>query len=59
MYVVTGYLYKKNKLLLRGMWEELENFVEELKELNPKFVDRRGFKIFDPSGYVLKIWKRR
>lgn len=59
MYVVTGYLYKKDKLLLRGMWEDLENFVEELKELNPKFVDRRDFKIFDPSGYVLKIWKRR
>lgn len=59
MYVVTGYLYKKDKLLLRGMWEDLENFVEELKELNPKFVDRREFKILDQSGYVLKIWKRR
>lgn len=59
MYVVTGYLYKKDKLLLRGMWEDLENFVEELKELNPKFVDRRDFKILDPNGYILKIWKRR
>lgn len=31
MYVVTGYLYKNDKLLLRGMWEDLESFVEELK----------------------------
>lgn len=54
MYVVTGYLYKKDKLFLRGMWEDLENFVEELKILNPKWVDRRDFKILDIDGYVLK-----
>ncbi len=59
MYTVTGYLYKDNKLLLRGMWEDLESFVEELKELNPKFVDRRNFKILTIDGYVLKQWNRK
>lgn len=59
MYVVTGYLYKNDKLLLRGMWEDLETFVEELKELNPKFVDRKDFKIVSPSGDILKQWFRR
>ena len=38
MYAVTGYLYKNDKLLLRGMWEDLEIFVEESKKINPKFV---------------------
>ena len=59
MYTVTGYLYKDNKLLLRGMWEDLESFVEELKELNPKFVDRRNFKILSYDGYILKKWYRK
>lgn len=59
MYTVTGYLYKDNKLLLRGMWEDLENFVEELKELNPKFVDRRDFKILTVDGCILKNWNRK
>ena len=27
MYVVTGYLYKSDKLLCRGMYEDLINFV--------------------------------
>ena len=59
MYTVTGYLYKNDKLLLRGMWEDLESFVEELKELNPKFVDRRNFKILSYDGYILKQWNRK
>lgn len=59
MYAVTGYLYKDNKLLLRGMWEDLESFVEELKELNPKFVDRRDFKILSYDGCILKRWNRK
>lgn len=59
MYSVTGYLYKNDKLLLRGMWEDLIDFVEELKELNLKFVDRKEFKIISPSGDVLKEWKRK
>ena len=41
------------------MHEDLENFVEELKELNPRFVDRKEFKIVSPSGDILKIWNRR
>lgn len=59
MYVITGYLYKNNKCLLRGMWEDLENFVEELKELNKNFVDRREFKIYSPTGELLKEWSRK
>ena len=59
MYVITGYLYKDDKLLLRGMMEDLENFVEELKYLNPRFVDRREFKIYSPSGDLIKEWKRK
>ena len=50
MYAITGYLYKNDKCILRGMWEDLENFVEELKELNPRFVDRKEFKIVSPSS---------
>lgn len=41
------------------MWEDLESFVEELKELNPKFVDRRDFKILSYDGYILKQWNRK
>lgn len=59
MYTITGYLYKNDKCILRGMWEDLENFVEELKELNPRFVDRKEFKIVSPSGDILKTWNRR
>ena len=59
MYAVTGYLYKKNKCLLRGMYEDLINFVEELKELNPNIVDRKEFKIISPSGDILKQWYRK
>lgn len=59
MYVITGYLFKNNKLLIRGMQEDLENFVEELKELNKKYVDRREFKILSPSGDILKQWFRK
>ena len=59
MYVITGYLYKNNKCLLRGMWEDLENFVEELKKLNKNFVDRREFKIYSPTGGLLKEWSRK
>lgn len=59
MYVITGYLYKNNKLLLRGMREDLESFVEELKILNPKYVDRREFKIISPTGELIKGWFRR
>ena len=59
MYVITGYLYKEDKLLLRGMLEDLENFVEELKALNKKYVDRRNVKIVSTSGELLKEWKRK
>lgn len=59
MYAITGYLYKNDKCILRGMWEDLGNFVEELKELNPRSVDRKEFKIVSPSGEILKIWNRR
>lgn len=59
MYTITGYLYKNEKCLLRGMWEDLIDFVEELKELNSNYVDRREFKILSPSGDVLKQWFKK
>lgn len=59
MYAITGYLYKNDKCILIGMWEDLENFVEELKELNPRFVDRKEFKIISPDGTIEKQWFRR
>lgn len=59
MYAITGYLYKNDKCILRGMQEDLENFVEELKELNPRFVDRKDFKIISPDGTIVKQWFRR
>lgn len=59
IFTVTGYLYKDGRLLLCGMCEDLESFVEELKELNPKFVDRRNFKILTVDGYILKKWNRK
>lgn len=59
MYTVTGYLYKDDRLLLRGMREDLESFVEELKKINPKFVDRRDFKILSSDGYIMKKWTRK
>ena len=59
MYVITGLLYKNNKLLLSGMMEDLENFVEELKELNPNFVNRKEFKILSLTGELIKEWYRK
>ena len=43
MYAVTGYLYREDKLILEGMWEDLVNFVEELKESGIPFF--RGTEI--------------
>ena len=59
MYSVTGYLYKNDKLLLKGMWEDLEQFVEDLKELNKNYVDIREFKILTSDGYIIKEWYRK
>lgn len=55
----TGYLYKNNKLLLIGCWEDLVDFVEELKELNPKYINRKEFKVLDADNYLMKEWKRK
>lgn len=43
MYVITGYLYKNDKCILRGMIEDLEDFVEELKKLNKEYVGKALF----------------
>jgi len=59
MFTITGYLYKNDKLLLYGLWEDLVDFVEELKQLNLKFVDRKDFKILDSEGYIIKQWFRK
>ena len=52
-------LTKDNKILLVAKYyEDLEEFVEELKKLNPKWVDRRTFKIVSGSE-IIKEWKRK
>ena len=59
MYAVTGYLYKNGVLLLRGMKEDLENFVEELKDCNKNWIDRTEFEIKDNEGHTIKKWNRK
>lgn len=59
MFAITGLLYKNDKLLMIGIHEDLENFVEELKELNKRFVDRREFKVVSQNGDILKQWIRK
>lgn len=51
-------LYKNGKKLLVGCWEDLDYFVEELKRLNPKLVDRRDFKIMS-GNEIIKEWKKK
>lgn len=48
-------LVKDNKILLVAKhFEDLEEFVEELKLLNPKWIDRRSFKIVSGSEVIKK-----
>ena len=56
--LVSTALYKNNKLLLVGCWEDLEYFVEELKRLNPKYIDRREFTI-KCEEEIIKRWNRK
>ena len=52
-------LIKNNKILLVAKYfEDLEEFVEELKKLNPKTIDRRDFKVVSGSE-IIKGWKRK
>ena len=52
-------LYKNNKAFLRGKyWEDLVDFVEELKDLNKKFVDRREF-VVKSDNEILYNWIKR
>lgn len=56
--VVSTALYKSDKLLLVGCWEDLDYFVEELKRLNPKWVDRREFTI-KSGDEIVKTWNKK
>lgn len=52
-------LYKNGKgILCSRYWEDLVDFVEELKNLNKKFVDRRDF-VVKSGNEVLYCWKRK
>lgn len=55
---VSTALYKNDKLLLVGYWKYLEYFVEKLKRLNPKWVNRTDFTI-KCGDEILKQRKRR
>lgn len=57
--LVSASLYKNGKLIMVAKYyEDLEEFVEELKRLNPKWVDRREFEVRMGED-VMKIWKRK
>ena len=53
-------LYKNEKLLFVSKhWEDLEEFVEELKKLNKKTIDRREFTIRTSEKEIFKSWSRK
>ena len=57
--LVSFALCKNNKILgVAKYFEDLEYFVEELKRLNPKWVDRRDFKIIS-GNEIIKEWERK
>ena len=39
-------------------WEDIEDFINELKELNPNTVDRRNYKVLY-DGIIYAEWKRK
>ncbi len=52
-------LYKNDELLfVTKYWEDLQDFVEELKKLNKKYVDRRDFTI-KSGNEIIYEWKRK
>lgn len=52
-------LWAFNKMIARGKhWEDIEDFINELKKLNPNTVDRRNYKVIC-NGDVYVEWKRR
>lgn len=51
-------LYRNNKMLLVGFWEDLDYFVEELKRLNPKTIDRREFEIRSGDEVLKRYYKK-
>jgi hypothetical protein len=51
-------LWAFNKMIARGKhWEDIEDFINELKKLNPNTVDRKNYKIMC-NGEVIVDWKR-
>lgn len=52
-------LVKDNKILMVAkFYEDLEEFVEELKKLNPRWIDRRDFRVVS-GNEIIKEWKRK
>lgn len=54
-------LIKNGKVLMLGRhWEDLEQFVEDVKKLNANEIDRRQFKIkLSNSNEIFKEWKKK
>lgn len=55
-------LYKNKKLIAYFYcWEDAVDFIEELKNLNHDFIDRRNFKIISNNGSneIIKEWYRK
>ena len=56
--LVSFALYKNGKILMvSSHYEYLEAFVEDLKELNKKWIDRRQFSIRS-GNEVIKTWNK-
>ncbi len=56
--LVSFALYKNDKILgVAKYFEDLEDFVEELKRVNKNWVDRRDFKIVC-GNEIIREWKR-
>lgn len=57
--LVSFALYKNDKILgVAKYFEDLEDFVEELKRLNKNRVDRREFKIVS-GDQIIKEWEKK
>lgn len=57
--LVSFALCKNGKILgIAKYFEDLEYFVEELKRLNSKWIDRREFKIMS-GNEIIKEWTRK
>jgi hypothetical protein len=57
--LVSFALYRKEKIItVAKYYEDLEEFVEELKKLNPRWIDRREFTI-RCKDEIIRSWQSK